>query len=419
MNKQSLFGLAIGCVVIFHTQMVHSAEGAEVKFRSPVDVSGSMIRLGNVAEIADIDPATISRLESMTIGPAPAAGAEQTIPFETIRTRLRALGANLSQIEFSGPSVIHVRNGVASTKSRPDRTHVVNDNTNDADRRLAEEMVAEVIRVYVHAKAPDLGEVNVRMQLDTSQVMRVLASGRRGLDVTGGTAPWTGLQQFQLFAFGSGRSGAGVMVRCEIEQRPFVLTVAHHLPRGTIVNVQDLIWKQLSQNEVLRDEELATLVTDPKSVIGYEAVRNLKAGEVLKADVVRPAPLVRTNNVVTVVIERPGINLKRLMKARSDGKLGDTVMLEALEGRERVVATVTGFQEATVQDSATETSGGVPFRGVRVQRGEGVQPIATQTRNRMNHDVSAGSNTIQQTFARVIANSPRPLTLSVPAGRGQ
>ena len=65
--------------------------------------------------------------------------------------------------------------------------------------------------------------------------------------------------------------------------------------------------------------------------LGKETTRPLRAGQpITTADVVR-VPLVRTNDIVTVVVRRPGIAVRRQCKALSTGSLDDTVTLVALD----------------------------------------------------------------------------------------
>jgi len=71
---------------------------ALVRFRSRVVVTDRVITLGDIAEVTDSDSAVIARLQGIPLAPAPAAGRERRIAYETVRSRLSAVGVNLAEV---------------------------------------------------------------------------------------------------------------------------------------------------------------------------------------------------------------------------------------------------------------------------------------------------------------------------------
>ncbi|WP_310820511.1 flagellar basal body P-ring formation chaperone FlgA [Stratiformator vulcanicus] len=351
------------------------AHAALITFHSPVIVKSPVITLGQIADVIDADSETVARLNNVTLGPGPSDGRDKRFDFENVRARLRAVGIDLSTIEFSGPTSVTTTTdaNLARTQYAPRPTSPPTGKHSQAptasreqfgpstaDTRLAEQIVVDTVRIYLGARAPAIGEVDFTPMFNSEDVVRILAIGRRGLDVRGGTAPWTGRQTFQFSAAGSTQSTSEISVTGRVVQRPFVLAVKHSVPRGSIITKDDLVWEQSREDGI----------SEPGLVIGYETTRPLTAGSIVAADFLQAAPLVRTNNVVTVTVKMPGLEVKRLMRARSDGKLGETVTLMSLEGREQIAGRVVGFQEvvAVTDVSADSESGKSSRPGVIIRR---------------------------------------------------
>src|SRR5690606_8318589 len=129
----------------------------------------------------------------------------------------------------------------------------------------------------------------------------------------------------------------------------------HAVPAGYVLQASDLAPKQT--------DEAPGAVTRLEEAVGRETRRTIRVGEVLKADDIQIVPLVRVNDIVTVYSRKPGIRVKRQLKARSEGALGDPVTLVTLDGRQTVLGRITGYHEAEVDGAAApaETSSRIQF----------------------------------------------------------
>ena len=81
-------------------------------------------------------------------------------------------------------------------------------------------------------------------------------------------------------------------------------------------------------------------------------------------------PLIRSNDIVTVVSRRGRVAIRSEMKARTEGSLGETVTLTSLKGQDAILARVTGLHEAEVitaddkpADTYQDSTGRIEFRG--------------------------------------------------------
>src|SRR5258708_5413931 len=85
-----------------------AAPAALIELKESAEVATAIVHLGQVAHIHDDDEKLVERLAAVTLFPAPTVGRTKAVEFETIRTRLVSLGFTLSDIEFSGSSLVTV-----------------------------------------------------------------------------------------------------------------------------------------------------------------------------------------------------------------------------------------------------------------------------------------------------------------------
>jgi flagella basal body P-ring formation protein FlgA len=90
----------------------------------------------------------------------------------------------------------------------------------------------------------------------------------------------------------------------------------------------------------LGDEPLLTM----DQVLGQQAARELKPGTVLTARMVEAVPLVRTGQLVTVLLSQGGVQIKTAGRAMENGAFGQTIRVRNEQTRDVYEAVVTGPQ---------------------------------------------------------------------------
>ncbi len=159
--------------------------GVLVAFRDKASVASSLVTLGDVAELHATNAADEQRLSAVILGPAPAAGREASITFETVRSRLLAAGVDLADVEFSGPATVPI-----STVNDVSRETTSNSDKPGASSRI-EQSIVQAIRRYLAVQSG--GESFEIAPTITADAARLLASAEtRGVDVSGGRAPVVG-----------------------------------------------------------------------------------------------------------------------------------------------------------------------------------------------------------------------------------
>ena len=323
-----------------------------IRINAQAEVSGTLIRLGDVADVREVDEADRNRLLAIELAPAPAAGRSLQLEFALLRSRLVAHGVNLSDVEFSGSAVVAVHSK-ADLQPRTEPAKPVFDGVSESQAKRAEQTAGELIHRHLRGAHPELGEFFVYPAVPREGIEMLQSAVTVQWKVTGGQPPWNRPQDFVLFT-GFGETAQKVVLSARLVPWPMVVVAKHDVPRGHQLRKDDLAWKQV--------ERADGGLQDWQAAVGRETTRNLRASQPIAAEDIRNVPLVRSNDIVTVYSRRPGISVKRQFKARGDGAFGETVPLVSLDGKQRLSGRVVGFHEVEVS-RATQAVGSSPQNG--------------------------------------------------------
>ena len=320
----------------------NSADAAVVRIKSRASISGPYVYLRDLADVSGVDEKTQSRLEAIEMGPAPPSGRSARFDYAAIRKRLQSAGVNLARVTFAGSSVVEV--SVAADRPTIQRASfqpVGFGAGNKSIQRRAETLLANAVRQYLKQQAPAAGRVDVRIDLDAADARRVVGANRLEFDVRGGSKPWVDRgQTLKVRFYDRRRRLQEIAIRCFVSRSPYVLAARYRIPRGEIIQPDDLEWRQV--------ESADRAFREPGDVVGKEASRPIPKDHVLTKADVRRVPLVRVNDVVKVLSRRGGITVARYMKARKEGALDELVPFVEIQGRDVVLAKVTGQGRAEV-----------------------------------------------------------------------
>jgi len=121
-----------------------------------------------------------------------------------------------------------------------------------------------------------------------------------------------------------------------------VVVVKQDVPYGQTLRQSDM------EVEVRQFDRLDNYFTTESDVIGSVAKRSLKEGEILTRKDLKEAVLVNRGDVVTLLARGPSFVVSALGKSRDSGGRGDSVMIENLDSRQLVHATVVGNKTVEV-----------------------------------------------------------------------
>lgn len=123
---------------------------------------------------------------------------------------------------------------------------------------------------------------------------------------------------------------------------------------GTVVVLrQDVPYgKSLSRSDLTAEirsfNRLESYITNENDVIGCIAKRALREGEILTRRDLKEAVLVNRGDVVTLLARGPAFVVRALGRSRDSGSRGDAVVIENLDSKQLVHATVVGNKTVEV-----------------------------------------------------------------------
>ncbi|MEM1061145.1 MAG: flagella basal body P-ring formation protein FlgA [Planctomycetota bacterium] len=288
-------------------------------------VSGDLITAGDLfgaEELRAVFGSDADDVAGTVLAPAPAVGRTAPLGASTIAARLRPY-ASASPFDLRGNARVLVQRSDSARAAAPTRP------LPPAGRTRLTRGIEEAVQAYLAVVAPRLGRVAVTADLSDDEARTWPHSSQ--ISLAGGVAPYTGRQTFLV----SSPDKSATAVRVNVEAVPWRFVAAHDLDRGIVLSARDLTPAQNPDG-----------AEDAADLIGRKLTKPIRGGEPIPEQASESVPLVKPNNVVSAVVRKRGLTVRRLMRARGTGGLGEEVTLVPLDGgRERLVGRVIGFQE--------------------------------------------------------------------------
>lgn len=377
--NQTILACILACGL---SAIASTAHAAIVRLHSSATVDAALIHLGDVADVFADDDQTASELRRITLNTSPIPGNSTRLKLDEIRSRLQKFHVEVGALEFQGSSIVVVtrrgqlpasasnwsptklagasvrafspqpfrRTELASYSTRSHRTTFDPRDIPTADIRLAETVIHELVKDYLSEWAPDWGTPIIHPLLMTSDVPTILSARTGNLKIVAGK-PMTDdlfsltvavpIGEFTNAATTSENNDAAsavksVEVRVRITRRPKVLSARRIIAQGQVIREADLEWREV--------DDLRNGASDPETIVGMEARSNIRQGDLVKTNSVKPPTLIKRDDLVKVTIQSGTVRLTRTLKARRAGILNDIIELVPLDGssKETLLVRVTG-----------------------------------------------------------------------------
>lgn len=332
---------------------------AIIHFKPNAVISSKVVTLGDVANVLDADASTIDSLNKIVIAPAPGAGGQTRLEFADIRSRLQATGVNLSETEFRGASsiVVQVAGGNSFERGRTNGTAL------KLQRERTEKLLSEVIRASFAKIDSASAALAVAAKVEDKDVALLLPALVNSQVEVSGADPRNTEEQTIAVHYNDRRGNhLETKARCRVSPHPQILAARYTIPAGHILREVDVVWRQA--------ESADGVVIRLEDALNRETKRIIRQAEPIRTSDIHAVPLVRANDIVTVVSRRGRVAIRSEMKARTEGSLGETVTLASLKGQDAILARVTGLHEAEVitadaqpADTLQDATGRIEFRG--------------------------------------------------------
>jgi flagella basal body P-ring formation protein FlgA len=324
---------AFGCAAATLLCVADRGAAAEFRLRPQCTSGGAVVTLGDVAEIFAAEPQQVATLAAVELFPAPAASRQRFVRVRELQDLLMLRGLNLAEHSFSGASQVTV---AGNEPARPEAEQPL---TAAATRRANLRVHESIIR-YLQQRAGGNQPWTVEIELNPAHARAVAAA--RSLTIAGGTAPFSGLQRFEVTVEGVERASQ-FTIDCQVNLPPAVAVTVHSLGRGTVIRETDV--------ELQRDlphEQTADGISSLEDVVGKETTRAIPAGKLVTNDSLRTPLVIRRGEIVTVYAKSSGIRIRTIARAREDGSLGDLIAVESVQDRTSYFARVNGVREVEV-----------------------------------------------------------------------
>ncbi len=308
------------------------ANAAQLMLREQATRHGSIIRLGDVADISAATSVEVETLTSTPLLPAPAPGTVQYLTVARLRDLLVARGIEVDQLTIKGSLLVEIGEALPPVEST---STVVKPPMPQVDGELLVEQAID--QVLQHAST--IGRWRVDIQLSQSQRKQLESLGS---DITAHPMQplRSGRIRFQIRD--TNGTSSELTVVADITKIQSVVVTKHSIARGQLVRAVDVEIRE-------REGNLPSgTVADLQLAVGKVALRSFKPDEVVQQNYLRAPWQVRRGETVNAYVRTGNITVRTRAIAKQNGAMGDLIAVETLADKQRLDVTVSGPSEVTV-----------------------------------------------------------------------
>lgn len=133
-----------------------------------------------------------------------------------------------------------------------------------------------------------------------------------------------------------------IPVKVDVEASMNMVVTLHEVERGDVISAGDVV---LQKREISQGSQHA--VRTVEDAIGKMARATMRANQPLREDQLEKVPLVKSGQLVTIILENEAMKISVSGKARSSGAEGDTIRVQNLTSLKEIPARV--ISASTVQ----------------------------------------------------------------------
>ena len=347
-------------------------DAAIIRLRRTAEVDSSLIRLGDIAEVYAESAEADAKLKGTSLQPAPLAGTSIRLTVSEIQSQLSMRGVAAGTLEMEGSSVVLVsrkRKPLSpakpkvihpgpSTRPQPSTAETpkpvrktvsrrpLPSELSASDFRLAQDVVENLVQHYLDQAAPHWGTPKITPLLATSDAPRILKGRHGNLQILNGRMIDDEHFLLTLAVPETPTKVDQVGVKVRIMRRPRIYVPVRTVSKGEVLQKQDLAQ--------IETDDARNGITDPAEIVGRQAVQPLRSGKAIRANQLKQPVLIKRGETVQVISRSGFVRVRAFFIANRDGRLGETIPLEALDGKERLLATVTGRLKVQIGDGNTQ-----------------------------------------------------------------
>jgi flagella basal body P-ring formation protein FlgA len=313
-----------------------------VELRSGAGVSGGLVRLD---EVADLAGPLAGRAAAVLLGAAPEPGGRLVLSRGRVAQRLQQEGFAPEQVRLAGAHEAVVGRAVVSGRPAAEPRESAAGKPGAADRERTEKLYVDWIRMALAERLGCPADVlDIRLNGALRGALPAAAEGAEGRVLWPSGALRLGRMRLPVEVLRGGERVATLEGTVEAAARLRVLVAARNVSRDELLLPDDV-----REAELLLTDLGGRYVQAAESLAGMCAARELRAGDPLEAGALRRQKLVSRGQPVLVISESGAVRVSERGVARGEGGLGDPVAIDLPGSRAQVMATVTGNGQVRVE----------------------------------------------------------------------
>lgn len=276
--------------------------------RQEVTVTAAMVRLSDVALVQSdksADTEAVIALQKLEIARSPRAGASTALSAGEVLEALKRHGVDLDQVSYSLPRVVSLRR---------------------AARPLSEEEIRAAIEKHIAVSGRDMALKGIYIREPVQVLPGDVTLTVRSLKPTA-----IGRNDFQLAARVADEPESVFQVSAEVDEWREVPVVGRPLPRGAVVEPQDIMMARMNVNAIPRDA-----LQDQRRILGQSTTGDFGYGDFFRAGRLSSPLAVEDGEIVTLLYRSRLFEASAKGTAMQSGSVGEAVRVRN-DGSRKVV----------------------------------------------------------------------------------
>lgn len=297
--------------------------------------SEHVVRLGDLVEVLSGNSATMERMLTLPLGPAPRAGEYQAWHSSDVLQHLELRGVHSSSVRWSGSDQARLQR---LPDSRLQETGSIEPAfVQGRTLELASNLVSQAIEEYLNLKTGEQTDWIIRAEVP-AKLVEVVRIRRNIVGVGGGQPPWLGDQQFVL-QVKERNAIVNVPIKAQVELPPLVVVAKRPLARDEILTDKMLELAPLPRRS---GEVQSKYYSDINELVGQQLKRSVSTGLPISGDVVGSPVVISRNEMIEVESVSGGVSVRTMARSLGSGAVGELIDVEVIPTKQRMLAAVVG-----------------------------------------------------------------------------
>ncbi len=293
-------------------QGVSENAGVCIVVLGKAQVAGEQILLGQVAEISGANHMLREKISALDIGSAPRPGKERRVPGRLVESTLKSCEWLPADTRTTVPDWIIVKR---------------------AFQTISETSLEGVFKAYIVRKTA--GDETVVSNVKVRGV-EPLPLGDIALTPLGHGGDYIkGKVTLRLAVTVAGEDQGQVSISGWVDRYIQAVCATRFIRRDAVLTPGDVGLKRINVSKAPN-----RIVFNPNQAVGKQLRSRVRAGECLRAHMLKDPPLIEKGDRVKIVAQSGGLSVSTMGIAKADGAMGDQIRVENVVSEKTVVGRI-------------------------------------------------------------------------------